>query len=98
METYADFENDNCAVNFEDFFQFEDEENLQDSSSITQVCVDDDPEDEEDQDGDSSVKEELDGRHQGDEYYGNNSRSATTKRLKLEAADDDGAANDTSDG
>ncbi|BFZ09297.1 hypothetical protein BsWGS_12336 [Bradybaena similaris] len=98
METYADFENDNCAVNFEDFFQFEDDENLQDSSSITQVCVDDDPEDDEDQDGDSNVKEELDGRHQGNEYYGNNSHSATTKRLKLEAADDDGAANDTSDG
>ncbi|KAH9512263.1 hypothetical protein Btru_041329 [Bulinus truncatus] len=43
METYTDFENDSNEVNFADFLQFEDDENMEDMSSITQVCVDEDP-------------------------------------------------------
>ena len=42
MESYEDssvFENDSSNMNF-DFLHFDDEENLQDMSSITQVCVD----------------------------------------------------------
>ena len=40
METYTDFESDPTNMNF-DFLQFEDDENIhEDTSSITQVCVD----------------------------------------------------------
>ncbi|CAG5125315.1 unnamed protein product, partial [Candidula unifasciata] len=93
MENYTEFENDNCAVDFDDFFQFEDEENLQDSSSITQVCVDHDPDDDDQEDGVVNVKEEeLAARRAGDGYFVTNSG----KRLKLENADD--GENDTSDG
>lgn len=44
MEHYTDFENDS---NFADFLKFEDDEDMEDMSSITQVCVDEDPEEEE---------------------------------------------------
>ncbi|CAL1527169.1 unnamed protein product, partial [Lymnaea stagnalis] len=47
METYTDFENDSNEVSFADFLKFEDDENMEDDmSSITQVCVDEDPEEE----------------------------------------------------
>uniref|UniRef100_A0A2C9JCI3 C2H2-type domain-containing protein n=1 Tax=Biomphalaria glabrata TaxID=6526 RepID=A0A2C9JCI3_BIOGL len=45
MEPYSDFESDS---NFVDFLQFEDDENMEDMSSITQVCVDEDPEEDTD--------------------------------------------------
>lgn len=84
METYGDFENDSGDVKFEDFFQFEDDENLQDTSSITQVCVDDDP----DEDGkDSSHTEDEKSRHAGDGFDVKDACCVEIRRRKLEGVE-----------
>ncbi|XP_005098642.1 uncharacterized protein LOC101854084 [Aplysia californica] len=65
MEPYTDFVNDS-NMNFDDFlhFEVEDDENLQDMSSITQVCVDHD-EDEPPDDGQIHVSEGVCNKEQG---------------------------------